>query len=182
MKKILIIVLALCLFVIPAMAQTQDNPTVANWEDLEEDFIATGYSGTFYTLNDYGIQLLIPGGLEPVELTDEQLEDGFVALFGTDDGSVYIPVTFRDLECETLPEVAEMALTGHEERQFGGFYKINGLDAILLYDGGTDHLIVVIPTSLDSHYLQVSITPISNEEINSLSGFIIGSIQPIPEE
>ena len=182
MKNLLILVLAFCLISIPAMAQTQENPTVANWEDLEEDFIATGYSGTFYTLNDYGIQLLIPGGLEPVELSEEQREDGFVAIFATDDGSIFIAVTFRDLECETLPEVAEMALTGHEERKFGGFYKLNGLDAILLFDGAADQLTAVIPTTLDMHYLQVSITPISNEKVNSLSGFIIGSIQPIPEE
>lgn len=181
MKKLFLVLLALCLFVVPALAQTEDDPVVTNWEDLEEDFIATGYSGKFYTFADLGIQFLVPGGLEPLELSEENLEKGFAGIFLSEDESIMLAVSMRDLECETLTEVAELAVSSSDKIKFGGYYKINGFDAIMFYNEETDQMTCAIPTTADGYFIQVSLNPMTNEEINKLSGFIFGSIQPFEE-
>ena len=182
MKKLFFVLLALCIFVFPVMAQTEDAPAVTKWEDLEEDFIATGYSGTFYTITDLGMKLLVPGGLEPVELSEESIDRGFVAAFMTEDESITLAISLRDLECETLKDVAELAISNNENIKFGGFYTINGIDAIMFYNPDTDELTTAIPTSKDGHFIQISLSPMQNEEVNKLSGFVMGSIQLVSEE
>ncbi len=182
MKKLLIVLLALCLFVLPAMAQTQDDPQVITWEELEEDFAKTGYNYDFWNIYDLGFKIMIPAGLEPIELSQENIDDGFAAIFATEDQNIMVLISYRDLGCETLEEVAQLVLESIEDAKFGGFYNINGFDAIMFYNPGNDDLTVAIGTNEPENFIQVSIKPISNEEINSLSGFIFGSIQPLDEE
>ena len=182
MKKLFAVLLSLCLFVIPAMAQTQDNPQEMTWEELEESFQETGYGGQFWNIPSLGISIMIPNGLEQTELSEESIENGFVEIFATEDASVAVMISYRDLGCETLEEVAELVVETIEDAKFGGFYRINGLDAILFMNPGNDDLTAAIGTTEPGHYIQVSIKPISNEEINSLSGYILGSIQPLEED
>ena len=47
MKKLLVVFLALFLFALPVMAQTQDEPQEITWEELEESFAETGYNYDF---------------------------------------------------------------------------------------------------------------------------------------
>ena len=182
MKKLLIVFLALCLFVFPAMAQTQDDPQVITWDELEESFLETGYNYDFWNIYDLGFKIMIPAGLEPVELSQENIDDGFAAIFATEDQNIMVLISYRDLGCETLEEVAQLVLENIEDAKFGGFFKINGFDAIMFLNPGNDDLTVAIGTTEPKHFIQVSIKPISNEEINKLSGFIFGSIQPLDEE
>ena len=182
MKKLFIVMLALCLFVVPAMAQTQDEPMEMNWEDLEESFVKTGYSGAFWDFPSLGISMMIPGGLDQTELSQEAVDRGFVDIFATEDESVAIMISYRDLGCETLADVEELVLENLEGAYIIGYYKLNGLGALMFVNPENDDLTVAIGTTEPGYYIQVSIKPISNEEINSLSGFIFGSIMPYTEE
>lgn len=182
MKKLLVVLLALCIFVMPAMAQTPDDPQIVNWEDLEESFIETGYGGDFWNLPSLGISLLIPKGLDQVELSQEDIDDGFVSVFATEDLNVQVLISLRDLECDTLVDVYHLVENNIENAQFAGFFRYNGLDALMFLNPATEDLTSVIPTVDDGYYIQVSIKPITNEEINKLSGFIFGSIMPMSEE
>ena len=184
MKKVLFVLLALCLFVVPAMAQEKDNPVVVDWEeDLEQAFIEKEYVGKFYLFPDYGIQFLVPGGLDPMELTEEDAERGIFAYFMTENEEMQVVAQFLDYELETLEEVAMWEKQNRgDDMKFAGFYKINGLDAIIFVDTESDVLVVNVATSVPNNFIKITIAPISNEELNSLSGFITGSIMPIPEE
>ena len=74
MKKVLFVLLALCLFIVPVMAQeTPDDPVVLNWEELADQYVEAGHSGTLYAFNDLGIRLLIPEGYEQQELSEESV-------------------------------------------------------------------------------------------------------------
>ena len=185
MKKVLFVLLALCLFVVPVMAQEIDNPVVINWEgDLEDAFIEREYAGKFYLFPDYGIQFLVPAGLDPMELNDEDAELGIFAFFMTENEEMQVAAQFLDYELETLEEVAMWEKQNRgDDMKFAGFYKINGLDAIIFVDTESDVLVANVATSVPKHFIKVTISPISNEELNSLSGFITGSIMPYsPEE
>ena len=41
MKKLFVVLMALCLFVLPVMAQTQDEPQEVTWTELEESLISS---------------------------------------------------------------------------------------------------------------------------------------------
>lgn len=182
MKKIFVVLLALCLFVIPVMAQTQDNPEEINWADLEESFAETGYNYDFWDIPRLGITMMIPGGLNQTELSQENIDDGFVEIFATDDFSIAVLLSLRDLGCETLDELEDLVAENIENAQILGYYRINGLNALMFLNPGNEDLTVAIPTDAPGNFIQVSIKPITNEEINKLSGFIFGSIQPLAEE
>jgi len=181
MKKFFVVLLSICLFVLPVMAQTQDDPEVVKWEDLEESFIETGYGGGFWNISNLGISIMIPNGLNQLELSQDYIDNGFVEIFATDDLDIAVLISLRDLACETLPDVANLVLENIEDAQIIGYYNYNGLDAMMFLNPGNEELTSVIGTTEPGYYIQVSIKPITNEEINKLSGFIFGSIQPIAE-
>ena len=81
MKKLFVVLMALCLFVLPVMAQTQDAPQEINWADLEESFAETGYGSKFYDISELGFKILIPDGLDPIELSQDNIDHGFVRIF-----------------------------------------------------------------------------------------------------
>lgn len=184
MKKILFLILALCLLVVPVMAQEQDNPVVVNWEeDLEQSFIEKEYAGKFYLFPDFGIQFLVPAGLEPLELTEDDTQRGVFAVFTTEDESMEVIAQFLDYEVETLEEVAMLEKENRgDDMHFAGFYQLNGLNAIIFADTNTDALVANIATTVPNHFIKLTIQPISNEELNSFSGYITGSVMPCSEE
>ncbi len=182
MKKLLVVLLALCLFALPVMAQTQDQPQEITWAELEESFAETGYNYDFWNIPRLGITMMIPAGLEQMELSQDYIDNGFVEIFATEDQSVAVMLTLRDLGCETLADVEQLVLENIEDAQILGYFVINGLDALMFLNPGNEDLTVAIGMTDPGHYIQVSIKPITNEEINKLSGFIFGSIQPLEEE
>ena len=182
MKKLFVVLMALCLFVFPVMAQTQDEPQEITWAELEESFIETGYKGAFWNFPSLGISMMIPGGLDQTELSQEAVDSGFVDIFTTEDESVAVMISYRDLGCETLAEVEELVTENLENAKILGYYTINGLGSLMFLNPDNDDLTGAIGTTEPGYFIQVSIKPISNEEINSLSGFILGSIMPLEEE
>lgn len=184
MKKILMVLFALMLFVLPVMAQEIDNPEIVDWEgEMENSFIEKGYAGQFYIFEDYGLQFLVPAGLEPVELSEEDQENGVIGLFATEDFSVQIIASFLNYGVETLEEVAAMEKDARgDNMKFLGYYVINGLNGILFADTANDTFVCNISTSVPENFIKIVLTPISNEDLNALSGYIMASIMPYSEQ
>ncbi len=188
MKKVLFVLLALCLFVVPVMAQeSPDNPVVTNWEgDLEDSFIEKEYAGKFYLFADYGLQFLVPSDpvpFEPQDLTEEDAEHGVFAVFMTADEKNQILASFLNYGVETLEEVAMIEKENRgDNMKFGGYYQFNGLNAILFMDTNSDVLVAVISTTAEGQYIKIALSSISDENVNAVSGYIMGSIQPYSAE
>ena len=185
MKKLFIVLLAVLLFALPVMAQEQDTPVEISWEgEMEDSFIEKEYAGKFYLFEDYGIQFLVPGGMEPVELDEEDEAHGVFAYFEVPDApEMHIVAQFLDYGVDTLEEVAmfEKEQRG-DDMLFGGYYVLNGLNAIMFVDTDSDAMICNIGTSSPQQFIKITLTPISNEELNARSGYILASIQPYSAE
>lgn len=114
MKKIIsmLIVLALCLSVLPAAfaAETDTDTIVVNWSDYDERRESEGWQGGFYLLEDLGFMIWIPDTMAPSELSEEEVANGDIALFTTEDGEffVYVGVMDTGLEADQI----ENLLTG----------------------------------------------------------------------
>lgn len=183
MKKLFIVLLAVLLFALPVMAQEIDNPVVTNWEgDMEDSFIEAEIPGKFYLFADYGIQFLVPGGFEPMELDEEDETHGVFAFFQAENGN-HIVAQYLDYGVDTLEDVAMFEKESRgDDMKFAGFYRINGLDAIIFADTASDALICNIGTSAPQQFIKMTLSPISDEEFNAVSGYIMASIQPLEED
>ena len=183
MKKLLFVLLALCLFVVPVMAQTADDPQIINWEDLEDDWNNFKFGGRLYTNPNIGIQFLVPNGLNPIDLTDDQIEDGIVDAFVDETGTMSEILYLRNLGVDTLTEVAELASKTLQGFKFPGYFKVNGFDAIMVYSGETDELIAVFETNTPQTFIQLGLKPITTyPDLNSVSGFVFGSVAAYSED
>lgn len=184
MKKLIIVLLALCLFAVPVMAQTQEDPKVVNWEeDLEQSFIDAGLAGQFYLFGDYGLQFLVPAGLEPVELTEEHAAHGIFGAFAAEDSDRQIVASYLDYGVDTLEDVAQLEKQARgDNMKFGGFYVVNGLNAILFVDTNSDVLVVNIAATAPQQFIKLTIGPVSDEGLNALTGYFVGSIKPYDPE
>ena len=75
MKKILCVVLILCLMLTAALAE---EAVALNWEDVVPILEAGNVTGQFYTFDEISIKIWLPDGMVPVELTDEDKEAGYI--------------------------------------------------------------------------------------------------------
>ena len=176
MKKMLFVLLALCLFVVPAMAQTQDNPQVMDWEDMDTSELP--YNSSFYHINDLGIQFLVPDGLEQQPLSEADEEDGIYAAFTNEDYSVQELILLLNLDVDSLEELILKYIEDDPNMEFGGFFKLNGLNAIMAFDTENDKLMVIIPTDADNTFVEVSLKPMHYEDLNDFGRFMVASIAP----
>ena len=86
MKKLVCVLVALCLIATAAVALAEAAPAL-NWEDVTPILEAGGVSGDFYTFDEIAMKIWLPEGMYPVELTEEDREKGFIGYFMPEDES-----------------------------------------------------------------------------------------------
>lgn len=178
MKKLiaLFVALVLCLGMTTA-AFAEDIPTVSiSWEEVEPTVIENGWEGEFVTLDDIGLKVWLPTALEEIELTDEDLEDGFIAYFMSEDETLSIGVTVHEAGATFddyiayLQEIEVLALQ---------IVNVNGADFIsytFTNDNDVDCNVVSLIND-DGDILEFAFTA-GDPEFEVMSAFIVASIQP----
>lgn len=83
----------------PEAAEQRDVPTYA-WEDNVAALEEAGIEGDFYKLANVNIAVWIPSFLELQELSDEDVDSGYIAKFVNEDGSNYVFVTLTELDVD----------------------------------------------------------------------------------
>ena len=117
-----------------------------------------------------------------MELTEEHNENSVFGAFASEEGhSIFAQLL--NYGVDTLEEVAmfEKEQRG-DDMHFAGYYVLNGLNAIIFMDSESDVLVANIETSAPQNFIKITISPISDENLNALSGYILASIQPYSEE
>ena len=77
MKKILAILMALCMFCGVAMAEAA---TELNWDEIAPIIEQSGVAGDFVTFDEIAVKIWIPEGMNSVELAQEDIDKGFIGL------------------------------------------------------------------------------------------------------
>ena len=112
---------------------------------------------------------------EPDE-NEVELAEEVIALFGLEDGSVFIEVTIPELEDGVTIESLLAALMAQDTNDIILPVRINGLDGIYFQDEN-DQLILLLVEYEDGKLLKVMFCPIDDEGMNTVFEFIIASIQ-----
>lgn len=172
MKKILCVLMALCMMTAAALAE--ETPSL-NWEDFEPVLEAGGVTGQFYTFDEVAVKIWLPDGINPVELTEEDVEQGYIGYFAADDQSAAVAVVYVDIGDMTLEDYAEYLTSeaGATEVEQG---TVNGFPCVSYKLPEQDSVSVTFTTEA-GYALEVTCVPLSEENAELVWGAVISSIQ-----
>ena len=172
MKKLVALLMALCLLGSCALAET----TQLDWPDVEKVLEQQGLKGEFYTLNAVNVKLWVPEDLKPVEeLPDEVKNMDVVAMFLNDSADKGITVVYTDIHGVSLEEYAK-ALPNYGNEHIA-IEVINGLTAVEYsnLDKGTETIGFLSDTG---KLLEITMSPVNMETPEIEWAMVIASIQP----
>ena len=184
MKKLVAIILTLAMLLCAGAAlateaeqteQTeQTEAIVINWADIQEQGAETIAQGDFVTFDEIALKMWVPTLFEAVELTEDDLANGYIGYYQLADGSAAIAVMYVDAGGMTLEEYKEQAT------QIGATdiedVVINGTQAMSYSLTESDTVCVSFVTE-NGCIFEVSGSPASDEEFASLLSIVMASIQ-----
>ena len=165
MKKLVVLILALCMLCSVAFANE------LTWASVEES--ASQIAGEFKTFDEISVKIWIPEVLQAVELSDEDRESGYIGYFASDDAAV--AVQYVNMEGMSLEEY-EAQLKEDSEVSDIEAGTVNGLPALSYAIKDKDTGVVAFTTEM-GYILEVACGPLSNEGFTQMVGIILSSIQ-----
>ncbi len=165
MKKLVVLILALCMLCSVAFANE------LTWASVEE--AASQSAGEFKTFDEISVKIWIPEVLQAVELSDEDRESGYIGYFASDDAAV--AVQYVNMEGMSLEEY-EAQLKEDSEVSDIEAGTVNGLPALSYAIKDKDTGVVAFTTEM-GYILEVACGPLSNEGFAQMVGIILSSIQ-----
>ena len=165
MKKLVVLILALCMLCSVAFANE------LTWASVEE--AASQIAGEFKTFDEISVKIWIPDVLQAVELGDEDRENGYIGYFASDDAAV--AVQYVNMEGMSLEEY-EAQLKEDSEVSDIEAGTVNGLPALSYAIKDKDTGVVAFTTEM-GYILEVACGPLSNEGFAKMIGVILSSIQ-----
>ena len=165
MKKLVVLILALCMLCSVAFANE------LTWASVEET--ASQIAGEFKTFDEISVKIWIPEVLQAVELSDEDRESGYIGYFASDDAAV--AVMYVNMEGMSLEEY-EAQLKEDSEVSDIEAGTVNGLPALSYAIKDKDTGVVAFTTEM-GYILEVACGPLSNEGFAQMVGIILSSIQ-----
>ena len=171
MKKLLAIVMSLCLLCACAYAE---EPVEINWADVEEQ--ASAIEGQFAPIADLGVMMFIPAVFGSAEVTEEQKAAGVIALLSTADGAGRVSFTYQDLgEMDGEAYAAELVKAGATDLEFA---TLNGRTALsyelVINDVKTMNVVIDID---ETKILTVSFAPMDDEGFAAVAQIMAASLQ-----
>lgn len=163
-------------------AETEAPVAELNWSDVEEYLDQLGLEGDFVTFDEVAVQMWLPKEMKEVELTDEDKEAGFIGYFESSDDAeeaAAVSVVYVDLDGIDLSDYADMLaeMDGVSDIEPG---VVNGFPCVsyLIEDQDSGSLTFMTEAG---YGLEVTCSPVSTEEAQTMAAFIMSSIMPEKE-
>ncbi len=174
MKKLLCLVMMLCLMATAAFAE---EALTLDWETGSAVVEASGLTGEFYTFEDLAVAFWVPEGLEPVELTEEDVANGYIAYFMPEDQSAALAFVYVDVNGLTVEDYATY-LTSETDAQNVEIGTVNGLNCVSYTMPEKDTVNIMFATEA-GYALEVTCWPLSEENAELVWGVVVSSIQAV---
>lgn len=184
MKKFALALLASCVLFssFSVMAQEEETEkTPIYWEDvLAMDGVQSIIDqGEFKTFDEIDLTFWLPNGLYEEELTEQDIEDGFIKYYMTEDKQGFVGVTVVQLEAEDTQDYIDYIseVDGVEDIDYG---VINGMEFVTYNMPANDSSIA--GTVLNGGYVAEFIYgPMSDEGFTTIASLSKASIQIVDE-
>ena len=155
-------------------AAAPTEPIVINWDELQQQAADTIAQGEFITFDEIAVTMWMPNALTAVELTEEDLAQGYIGYYQPEDGSAAIAVIYGDINGMTLEEYKEqLAQSGATDIED---VVINGIEAVSYALEDTDTACVAFVTEA-GYVFEVSGAPKSDEGFAAVLSMVMASIQ-----
>ena len=173
MKKMIALLTLLCVALAP-FAVTAEN--VITWDDVSAVVEASGLGGDFYALDELGLAIWLPDGLEFVEVSEEDAAEGYLYVATDDEETCLFTIDAVNVEGITLDGVLESAVAaGMFEPEIG---TINGLSAVSYKDEANNAGCIVL-VDTNCNVITFTFMPIDAENAELLFGLIGASLMPL---
>ena len=162
-----------------AFAQAEITTTI-NWEDVSAMVEEAGISGDFYAVGDTGLCMWIPDDVfTEVELTDEDVENGFIAYLTTEDESAVVSVSYAQIEDVTVDDYYGLVadVEGVEELEMDA---VNGIAAVSYNLPEQDSWTVSFVDD-EGYIYEFTFAPMSDEGFQQIAAIMAASIQTVED-
>lgn len=170
MKKILALVMMLCLLCGVAMAEE------VTWADIEPQLAENGLSGEFVVLEQLGLKIWLPTGLNAAAVSEEDAASGRLAAFAADDGSAYFVVDAINMGEMTIDQLLEN--TKQNEAVTDAEMVINNGLSVVSYKNTAADCLTAALVDTNSNIIMFTMGPASSEGSEVVFYFIMSSLQP----
>ena len=171
MKKFLAILMVLCMFACAAMAESAE----VNWADVEPSVAEAGIEGNFVSVADLGIKMFVPAGFQEAELSDEDVQAGYISYLTTEDQSAVMAIMYADLGGASLEDYANtLPQVGATEIEPG---TINGIP-VVTYDMPENNTLNVAMLTDTGYGIEFIFSPANDDGLKSVAAIMTASIQP----
>ena len=134
----------------------------------------TGY--IVYAMEELGLAIWLPDGLNAVELSEEEIAEGYLYVLTDDEETCLITVDAVNMEGMTLDGVLEAAIAeGMFEPEI---VNINGLSAVSYKDEANNAGCIVL-VDTDCNVITFTLMPIEGEEAELAFAVIMSSLMPL---
>ena len=179
MKKIISFILVLLFLLSIPMSYSYAEENIYNWSnaiDAVNQYFPN--DSNYWLIKKVNATIWLPAFYKPNELTDEDVENGCIQSFISDDQSSYIYFSYFDPDNVNL----EILLSAFEQSGYDAkLLSVNGIPAVL--QGDLEHdLITLTYYTADNMFFQVAFFPVSDEFFSLIYDWAISSIQPYVEE
>ena len=155
---------------------TEEGTNSLNWEDVEPILEAGEVNGDFHTFDEIDVKIWLPEGCDPVELTDEDKENGYIGYFMPEDESAAVAVVYVDVNGMSLEEYAEYLASEDDVAEVEAG-TVNGFPCVTYKMPENDSMNITFTTEA-GYALEVTCTPASEENAELVWGVVMASIQP----
>ena len=198
MKKVFAVALASCMILSSATVFAADSTAESTadsaaataeagtlnlkWEDVinQEGIEEVLGAGDFVTLGDLAVAMWVPQVMAPVELTQDDIDNGFIGYYATDDQSAVASVVYVNAEgVESVEDYGAMIedIEGVSDIEYGS---INDLPVVTYMMKDTDTACVAFATE-QGNLLEFSFYPASDEDFLPICGIMTASIQNVED-
>ena len=174
------VLLAMALLGVPVLAAEaaldEEEVYELSWEDCEQYMEENEIEGSYVSFEEIGYKVWIPDGFEAEELTEEDMEDGDVALYfwEGDDGTLYdIYIYTFDADGDDVDSYLEFLLENGEDAEP---LVINGEVAGVLVSEEEDTLNYFLLNE-DGYFVFFTFSPYADENYPDVSEAIAASIE-----
>ena len=173
MKKLIAVVLTLCMLFGFALAEETTEYNWANYEEIYEKSEVT--EAEFVTFEDIGIKILIPTVLPKWDLSEENINQGFIFYYADEKEETYVGMTHVNFDTlENYTNVLKTVEPISDIRQVS----INGIPAIAYHVQSNDSMSIAFINDVGK-MLEVTVRPVSQEDALKAWDMVISSIQLI---
>ena len=172
MKKLFALVLMLCMLCTAAVAE---NASEMNWTDVEPTLTEQGLTGDFAVLDQLGLKVWLPEGLNAVEVSEADAAAGRLALFTDADQTAYLAVDAMNVEGMTIDQYYENA-KATEGLSDVEMITVNGLNAVV-YKSETMNFWSASLVDTNSNIINFVMGPASEEGSKLVFSIILASLQ-----